>query len=250
MIVLGSPFPIRVGTKKKKSNIVKTTVKDIMSKSTISDTMAPVSPVRVVSPILDNSSPLYSPQYVKQTQNMTKNYKNSSTVLDESDYSSLKSIHINTKDSVPKKLDFVDGKNSTRNVLRNEKITTNILSSDTFKNELIHHVNKSKSPTENQKNPVVVSVEAPITKTTKLNMKNSTKPSSPYKFERIQSPIDRSLSPMSPSLRISTTSTYKSTERTASPMTRHSSPKFWNGTKNTGDTEENMEKFSNLKGEI
>lgn len=255
LFYLGSPFPIRVGTKRKKSSIIKTSVKDVLSKPIMPESPPLVNHVRAVSPILDKSSPLYSPSYVKETQKMTKNVKNS---VEETDYISTKTIPV-IRSETPTKGGPVNGYVSQKNI-RNEKFqqksTKNILSSENFKNELLSHVNRTKSPVFRGSSPKSPSFRttSPILKSKSPTFRTESpinKPTSPvFKFERVQSPTDRSMSPMSPSYRISThTSSYKSTERTSSPMLRHSSPTMWNGRRNSVEfADENVDKSSNVKG--
>lgn len=252
---LGSPFPIRVGTKKKKSTIIKTSVKDILSKPSLPESPPPVNHIKPVSPLVDNSSPLYSPQYVKQTQNMTKNLKNS---FDETDYRTVKTIHIN-RDEEPFKSSLSNGFASQKNVIQNERIekTTarNLMSSENFKNELITHVKRSanESPSVKVTSPIFRGT-SPILKSKSPSFRIESpvhKSSSPVsRYERVQSPIDRSISPVGPSYRMTTTtSTYKSTERNVSPMLRHSSPTQWNGRRNSIEfNDENIDKSSNVRG--
>lgn len=216
-----------------------------------------VNHVRAVSPILDNSSPLYSPTYVKQTQNMSKNYKNS---IDENDYITTKTIPI-IKSEERSKSPLVNGYVSQKNI-RNEQYqkssstkSTNILSSENFKNELLSHVNRTKSPVFRGSSPrSPMRTTSPILKSKSPTFRTESpinKPMSPvFKFERVHSPTDRSMSPLSPTYRISTTtSSYKATERTTSPMPRHSSPTLWNGRRNSVEfADENVDKSSNVKG--
>ncbi|KAK6633220.1 hypothetical protein RUM44_003821 [Polyplax serrata] len=235
MDVRGSPFPVRVGTKKKKSNLMKTTVKDVLSKSAIPDSPSPMHYIRTISPILDNSSPLYSPQVVKQTEYMTKNIKPPNSE-DKCDYVTVKTIHLKDENHPPPpRFNVLNGEPSKKGILRNEKAKSNVLSSDSFKNELFQYVKGTRSP---------ISSEIPTTKTSIFTVKSPIF-GQPHKIERIQSPIDRSLSPIGSSYRIST-STYKSTERTSSPALKRTSPTTWNDRKNS-DLEDNIEKLSSLR---
>lgn len=214
----------------------------MLSSPLLSESPPSANYVRTISPILDNSSPLYSPQFVKQTQYLTKNVKHNQN-SEDFNFTPVKTIHINKKEEFPTRVNLVNSEHSKKGILRNEKLVSNVLSSDSFKNELMQHVKRSKSPN--------FTVENTTTTSTTYNVKSPVlKSMSPSrKFERIQSPIDRSLSPMGSTYRISTsTSTYKTTERTSSPMLRHMSPTgSGNERRNSIDLEENIEKLSNIK---
>ena len=241
MFLTGSPFVIRVGTKKRNSTLPKTTVKDVLSKPVISESPTFVNHMRAVSPILDNSSPLYSPQFVKQTQYLTKNLKNNSNIRDNSDFVSVNTVQVSKEPNPPIKVNLTNGEPSRKGILKTEKFIANdVLSSDSFKKELMQRIKSPKSPSFTTNSTVLSST--PIENQT---LKSS---SSYNKFERIQSPIDRSLSPLN---KVTITSkVYKSTERSSSPIIKNSSPVIFNNQRDFNDMEENTDKFSNIKSKF
>lgn len=266
---LGSPFPIRVGVRKK-SSLKSSTVRDVLNSR--SPVMMPESPtpayIPPVSPLVDNSSPLYSPQAVKNSMNRSKSKstneeetRHTTSLIDEDNHSKNRIFKfdddsLNRSRVIRTSVDEADDMNKTvtfsnhvshdrDSFLANERsniekerqykterkfpvapiltnaengystkkssfqtyessnTTTNVLSSENFKNELISHVNRTNR---------VHSPKSPVFRTDSPEIRS---PSFKFDEDRLNSP----------GYKLTTTSSnFRSSERISSPAFRHSSP--------------------------
>lgn len=245
----GSPFPIRVGVRKK-SSMKSSTVRDVLNSR--SPVMMPESPtpayIPPVSPLVDNSSPLYSPQAVKNTMKKKSNYEEDSrqktSLIDEDNHS---------KNRIFK---FDDDSLNRSRVIRTSVDETDDMKTVTFSNHVSHDGFLSNErnnverqyKTDRKLEPILTKTENGYKKSSFQESSRNVLSSENFKNELIshvnrsnrvqspKSPVFRTDSPEirsfkfedglnSPGYKLTTSSSnFRSTERVSSPAFRHSSP--------------------------